>query len=1753
MRRLLVVSIVAAFVLVALSLPRISGAFQNRRNAPSAKPASPAPAATTGSETRGKGGRAGRPISARAVNFGVSETLTAIAKKQSNSKISKAPANAEPLSRKKIRELRRNKEAGNGDASESGGLSSFDRIVSPFADEDQSIEKNIFNRQIIRQVDKYAEGTPDEAIAEVPSDKGERGRDAPRLIPSPGVSFEAIGNPEGCGGCLPPDTNGDIGPTQYVQTVNTAFRVYDRTGVPLTPTMTLGSLFATIPGPCASTNDGDPIVLYDQLADRWLISQFCVSVANPNNHQLIAISQTGDATGAYYLYDFMMPNNKFNDYPHFGMWPDAYYMTNNQFNQAGTQFLGGGNYAFDRSKMLAGDPTATYIYFDKAEGCPGACEFGGMLPTDLDGFIPPPPGAPNTVMQFDANEFGAPSDSLRIFDFHADFATPANSTFIERTGSPLAVAAFDPREVPANSRNVVPQPPPGVALDAISDRLLFRLAYRNFGTHESIVANHTVNAAVNPAFRAGVRYYEIRRSAPTAAWAVQEQATMAGAVGDLEHRWMGSTALNNAGSQAVGYSVSSSTVFPSIRYAGRLASDPPSSLAQGEATLIAGSGSQTSTSGRWGDYSDMTVDPLDDCTFWFTSEYYPATAGSTWKTRVGSFQFGPCPAIQKGVLTGTVTNAVTGTPIVGASVLASNGFGRASGAGGVYNIDPMGAGTVTLTVSAAGFAPATVPGVVVSTGMTTMQNVQLTPLSNIVAGAGTITADSCNSNMTLDPNETVTVNLPLQNIGGDGATTGNLVATLQATGGVTSPSGPQTYGAIVAGQPAVSRPFTFIVSASCGSTVTVTLQLQDGTTDLGTRTFTFQVGTLTGLFPTTGGIAVPIPDNNTTGVDIPINVPDNVSINDLNVRVRLNHTFDGDVEMRLVHPDGTIVLLSDNRGGSGANFGTGPNDCSGTPTVFDDQAATTIATGTAPFAGSFRPEGMLSTLNGKPSNGTWILRVLDNAAVDTGTVGCVTLEINKAFVCCGAEIVRGTPAPGYTITAESVAPANNAPDPDETVTVEFALANIGGSATTNLVGTLLPGGGVVGPSGPQTYGVLTSLGPAVSRPFTFAVAGACGGVITATIALQDGTTTLAPITFMIPIGGTAPATQTFSNTGLITIPTSGASSPYPSTINVAGLSGTVSKVVLTLNGLNHTFPDDVDMLLVGPGGEKFVIVSDTGGSNDWINANITLDDSAAANMSDGGSNPTGTYRPTSILATDTFAAPAPPAPYQHPATAGTATFASVFNGSSANGAWSLYVVDDAGGDTGTMTGGWSLTITAASPVCNMQTCTLNTPADITVPPDMSGTGAVVNYPAPTFMGSCGSVTSSPASGSFFPVGTTTVTVTATRADNSTTTTTFTVTVGTPPSQLLISELRTSGPGSMTLGSTPSEDDDFVEIYNNSNSAFTIPGSGYGLFKMGATCTDPAILIGTIPAGTIIPARGHYLFVGSTYSLSALAAGDQMLTSNIEADRNVALFTTPFAPNISLEARLDAVGFGSNSGNNCDLLREGTNQPLASNSNSEYSFVRKFNTTGGVLVDTNNNMADFTAVSTTPGTPISATITAPMLGAPGPENLTVPFNRNSTILSTALDPAAALANAPNRVRIQCPTAPECNPTTAQFGTIQIRRNFTNNTGGPVTRLRFRVIDITGFPVLEAGNSDLRLLNAPQVTGISLTGGGTATAEATSLEAPSQPNGGGFDSTVAVGVITMGSPLNAGETRGVNFLLGVQQRGYFRFLVNVEALP
>ncbi|HEY6803935.1 MAG TPA: S8 family serine peptidase [Pyrinomonadaceae bacterium] len=1065
-----------------------------------------------------------------------------------------------------------------------------------------------------------------------------------------------------------------------------------------------------------------------------------------------------------------------------------------------------------------------------------------------------------------------------------------------------------------------------------------------------------------------------------------------------------------------------------------------------------------------------------------------------------------------------------------------------------------------------------------------MANTTAASVPVLEGGTPTITAESCApADSAAEPGETVTIDLPLTNSGT--ANTTNLVATLQATGGVTSPSGPQNYGALTAGGPAVTRPFTFTVdpSKTCGSDLVITLALQDGATNLGTVTFTLRIGTLGApslqLF-STGNISTAIPDS--SSVEIPIVVGQNGAVADVNVRVRLNHTFDGDLVLELVAPDGTTVLLSQNRDtalGGGDNYGTGSNDCSGTPTVFDDSAATAIGSGLPPFAGSFRPETPLSDLNGKSITGTWKLRVTDTAAQDTGTVGCVTLEINRqAFVCCG---ISGTPIIGSggaaTLTAESVTPANNTPDPGETVTANFPVINTGDGPTTNLVGTMQTSGGVTPVTPQRTYGVVPPNGTPVSQPFTFVVNGSCGSTVTASIQFQDGAVNLGTLTYTFQLGTTNTATQTFSNATAIVVPgtgtgaTTGApASPYPSNITVSGITAPVSKVRVTLKNISHTFPDDVDVMLVGPTGRKFIILSDAGDTNDWVGATITLDDDAAAPLGDTASNQTGSFKPGNFgTVQDPFPAPAPAGPYLSPAPGGTETFASAFAGQDPNGTWSLYVVDDAATDVGTFAGGWDLTLVTSQPVCQTQTCSLVCPANITVPADASGTSAVVNYPAATPTGSCGVLGYDIPSGSTFPLGTTTVHTTGANAA----TCSFTVTVnpsGPSGTSLIISEFRERGPSGAN--------DEFVELYNPSANPVTVSTSDASAGWAVVSSSDSTARF-VIPNGTVIPGRGHYLGTNSVaYSLSGYATGNVTFTTDIPDNSGLALFNTATAANFTLANRLDAVGFTSSA----SLFKEGTGLPTLTPFSIDYSFVRdscgksgSITTmgacpSGGDLVDTGNNATDFYFVDTN-GTSAGA---GQRLGAPGPENLASPIQRNAAIPTSLTFPCMGASVSPNRIR-DFTSDPANNST---FGTLNIRRTFTNNTGASVTRLRIRIIDLTTFPA-PSGFADLRPRTSAGATGVASPCGGSVNIEGSTLEQPpSQPNGGGFNSSMAVSNVTISSvgkgkrgsirgsvrpmddgsfeldaPLTNGSSINVQFLMGIQQTGSFKFFINIEALP
>lgn len=457
-----------------------------------------------------------------------------------------------------------------------------------------------------------------------------------------GLNFEGlgIGFPNYTINVAPPDTEGAVGLTQYVQWVNLSFAVFDKTtGNVIFGPVAGNTLWANFGGGCETENDGDPVVTYDKLANRWVFSQFVVK--SQPFLQCVAVSTTSDATGTYNRYSFEYSN--FDDYPKMGVWPDAYYETFNMF--VGNTFVGADACAYDRNAMLNGQP-ATQICFQQA------ATVGGMLPADLDGRIAPPPGSPNYLMVFDVN-------SLDLYKFHVDFVTPSNSTFTGPINIP--VAPFTP--FCPSVHGCVPQPGgDGTNLDSLGDRLMYRLAYRNFGDHESLVVNHSVVAdPVNQ--NSGVRWYEIRNPNGATPPVVAQQSTFAP---DSGFRWMGSAAMDASGNLAVGYTVldnaSVPPLFASGAIAARSALDPPNQL-QAETVIASGTGTQTSGLTRWGDYSAMQVDPVDDCTFWYTTEYLTKTGSFDWNTRVANFKFPGCGAIALSIAkshTGNFTQGQTG-------------------------------------------------------------------------------------------------------------------------------------------------------------------------------------------------------------------------------------------------------------------------------------------------------------------------------------------------------------------------------------------------------------------------------------------------------------------------------------------------------------------------------------------------------------------------------------------------------------------------------------------------------------------------------------------------------------------------------------------------------------------------------------------------------------------------------------------------------------------------------------------------------------------------------------------------------------------------------------------------------------------------------------------------------------------------------------------------------------------------------------
>ncbi|MFN0086537.1 MAG: hypothetical protein ACKVX9_14205 [Blastocatellia bacterium] len=424
----------------------------------------------------------------------------------------------------------------------------------------------------------------------------------------------------------PPDTTGDLGPNHYVQWVNLRYSIYtvsrDANNDITNFTLVNGFpkqgnvVWQGFGGTCEANNDGDPIVQYDQLADRWVMTQFAVS-STPYT-QCVAVSTGPNPTGTYHRYSYSYGND-FNDYPKMGVWPNGYYITYNMFRR-GRTFTGNRVCAFERDKMLIG-ATARQVCAQTSNSN------ASLLPSDLEGATLPPSGSPNFLLSITTT-------TLQFWKFTVNWTAGTGSLTGPTTVS--GVAAFSRA---CNGGTCIPQQGTTRTLDSLADRLMYRLSYRNLGTREALLVNHSVaTSGVS-----GIRWYELSNATgqtlTSAAPVVRQQGTFAPTA---EYRWMGSAAMDQTGGIGVGYNVSSSSIKPSIRYAFRGPNDTLGQLG-GETSVLVGPGAQTGTLSRWGDYSTISVDPVGGCNMVFTTEYIPSNGSFNWSTYIHSFKLSTCP------------------------------------------------------------------------------------------------------------------------------------------------------------------------------------------------------------------------------------------------------------------------------------------------------------------------------------------------------------------------------------------------------------------------------------------------------------------------------------------------------------------------------------------------------------------------------------------------------------------------------------------------------------------------------------------------------------------------------------------------------------------------------------------------------------------------------------------------------------------------------------------------------------------------------------------------------------------------------------------------------------------------------------------------------------------------------------------------------------------------------------------------------
>jgi hypothetical protein len=474
---------------------------------------------------------------------------------------------------------------------------------------------------------------------------------SPATIPPPLLSFDGVAETQSGCGCEPPDTNGDVGPNHYIQAVNSSFKIFDKSGNTLSGPTTYNSLFAPLTGtPCSGANDGDPFTFYDHVADRWVVSDFAFASLNGPFYQCIAVSKTSDpVSGGWFLYAVQHDSANvqwLGDYPKLALWNNpqpggAYLLTVNLFfGPTLGPFEGVGVFALDRGSMLSGGP-ANAVHFDIPIA--GLGDSYSLVPATFRTGDPPPAGRDEFLLAIDSPATGGVTlTQVKGWLFHIDFTGGGSTLGIGTNHSPnslITVNGFIDGFTSTAGFSIVPQQGTTSKLDTLGDKIMTPLVYQSRSGTESLWSSNTVCTDASCANQTGIRWYQFDVTGGAFPATPTQQQTWTNG-NDGVWRFMSSIAVDSCGDTALNYATSSTSLFPGIRYAGRLVTDPLNNLSQGEATLFTGTGSQTSN--RWGDYSMIAIDPADDATFWMTNEYYATTSSFNWKTRIGNFKFDSC-------------------------------------------------------------------------------------------------------------------------------------------------------------------------------------------------------------------------------------------------------------------------------------------------------------------------------------------------------------------------------------------------------------------------------------------------------------------------------------------------------------------------------------------------------------------------------------------------------------------------------------------------------------------------------------------------------------------------------------------------------------------------------------------------------------------------------------------------------------------------------------------------------------------------------------------------------------------------------------------------------------------------------------------------------------------------------------------------------------------------------------------------------